>query len=70
RNASPEEIKKAYRKLARKYHPDANKDDPDAEARFKEIAEAYAVLNDPDRRTQYDRFGHAGPQGQGFDFSN
>ncbi len=70
RNASQEEIKKAYRKLARKYHPDANKDDPDAEAKFKEIAEAYAVLNDPERRAQYDRFGHAGPHGQGFDFSN
>lgn len=68
RDASPEEIKKAYRKLARKYHPDANKDDPGAADKFKEIAEAAAVLGDAERRAQYDRFGHAGPEGQGFDF--
>ncbi|MDI6710008.1 MAG: molecular chaperone DnaJ [Thermoanaerobacterales bacterium] len=70
RDASPEEIKKAYRRLARQLHPDVNKDDPQAEAKFKEVAEAYAVLSDSERRSQYDRFGHAGPQGQGFDFSN
>lgn len=70
RDASQEEIKKAYRKLARKYHPDANKNDPGAADRFKEIAEAAAVLGDPDRRAQYDRFGHAGPGGQGFDFED
>ncbi|HAG06760.1 MAG: Chaperone protein DnaJ [Clostridia bacterium 62_21] len=72
RDASQEEIKKAYRKLARQYHPDVNKDDPQAAEKFKEIAEAYAVLSDPEKRAQYDRYGHAGPEGQGFgfDFSN
>lgn len=58
RNASDEEIKKAYRKLARRLHPDVNKE-PDAEEKFKEINEAYAVLGDPERRQQYDQFGHA-----------
>ncbi|MBC7106434.1 MAG: J domain-containing protein, partial [Firmicutes bacterium] len=57
RDASQEEIKKAYRRLARQYHPDANPQDKDAEAKFKEIAEAYAVLSDPEKRAQYDRFG-------------
>ncbi len=67
KDASAEEIKKAYRKLARKYHPDANPDNKEeAEAKFKEAAEAYAVLSDPDKRAQYDRFGHAGTDGQGF----
>jgi molecular chaperone DnaJ len=61
RSASADEIKKAFRKLARQYHPDVNKA-PDAEARFKEINEAYEVLSDPDRRQTYDRFGHDGPQ--------
>jgi len=68
RDASEEEIKKAYRRLARQYHPDVNKDDPEAEAKFKEISEAYRVLSDPESRAQYDRFGHAafeGPQGAG-----
>jgi len=74
RDATQEEIKKAYRKLARQYHPDANPGDKDAEAKFKEIAEAYAVLSDPEKRAQYDRFGHAafqqgGAGGPGFDFS-
>ena len=69
RVASDEEIKKAYRKLARKYHPDVNQD-PGAEDRFKVINEAYAVLGDPERRAQYDQFGHAafddmGPGGFG-----
>jgi molecular chaperone DnaJ len=61
RNASDEEIRKAYRKLARKYHPDVNKDDPDAERKFKEVKEAYEVLGDAQKRANYDRFGHADP---------
>ena len=68
RDASQEEIKRAYRRLAKKYHPDAYKGDKrEAERRFREIAEAYEVLSDPEKRAQYDRFGHAGPE-QGFDF--
>jgi molecular chaperone DnaJ len=67
RDASPEDIKKAYRKLARQYHPDANADNKDAaEAKFKEISEAYAVLSDAEKRASYDQFGHAGADGQGF----
>lgn len=57
KDASSEEIKKAYRKLALKYHPDRNKGDKEAEAKFKEINEAYAVLSDPEKRKQYDTFG-------------
>jgi molecular chaperone DnaJ len=64
RSATPEEIKKSYRGLARQYHPDVS-DAPDAETRFKEINEAYQVLSNPDKRTMYDRFGHAGPGGVG-----
>lgn len=60
RNASPEEIKKAYRKLALQYHPDRNKDNKQAEEKFKEISEAYAVLSDKEKRAQYDRFGATG----------
>ncbi|GAB4542362.1 MAG: molecular chaperone DnaJ [Anaerolineae bacterium] len=64
RSASADEIKRSYRKLARKYHPDVS-EEPDAEARFKEINEAYEVLSDPQKRAAYDRFGHAGTQGFG-----
>lgn len=59
RNADDDEIKRAYRKLAMQYHPDRNPDDSEAEVRFKEINEAYAVLKDSDSRATYDRFGHA-----------
>lgn len=60
KSASAEEIKKAYRKMAIKYHPDKNPGDPSAEARFKEVSEAYEVLNDPDKRQIYDRYGKEG----------
>lgn len=60
KTASVEEINKAYRKLARKYHPDRNPGDKQAEATFKEIQHAYDILNDADKRSKYDRFGHAG----------
>ena len=59
KNATDSEIKKAYRKLAKKYHPDANPGDKAAEEKFKEIGEAYEVLNDPDKKAKYDQFGHA-----------
>ncbi len=62
RGASEDEIKKAYRKLARQYHPDRNPGDKAAEARFKEIQQAYDVLSDKNKRAQYDQFGEAGPQ--------
>jgi curved DNA-binding protein len=63
RNASEEEIKSAYRKLARQYHPDRNPGDKQAETNFKEVQEAYDVLSDKNKRVQYDRFGTAGPRG-------
>ena len=65
KNASQGEIKKAYRKLAFKYHPDRNKGDKDKEEKFKEASEAYQVLGDPKRREQYDRFGHSSFNGRG-----
>src|SRR6266852_5519518 len=61
RKATPEEIKTAYRKLARQYHPDRNPGDKQAEARFKEVQEAYDILSDKTKRGQYDRFGFVGP---------
>ncbi len=66
REAEQDEIKKAYRKLARKYHPDRNPDDPGAADKFKEMTEAYKVLSDPHKRAQYDRYGHAGMEGTDF----
>lgn len=69
RDASAEEIRRAYRRLAMKYHPDHNPDDTRAEDNFKEAAEAYEVLSDPTRRSQYDKYGHAGLRGTpGHDF--
>ena len=60
KGASDDEIKKAYRKLAKQYHPDLNKDDPTAAEKFKEVGEAYSVLSDSEKRARYDQFGHAG----------
>lgn len=74
KDADDAAIKKAYRQLAKKYHPDTNPGDKEAEAKFKEASEAYAVLSDAEKRRQYDQFGHAafenGGAGGGFDFSN
>jgi len=66
RESSQDEIKSAYRKLAFKYHPDRNQDDPEAENKFKEAAEAYEILGDAEKRQTYDRFGHDGVSGNGF----
>lgn len=64
KNATEQEIKKAFRQSAKKYHPDLNPDNKEAEQKFKEINEAYEVLSDSDKRARYDRFGHAGVDGQ------
>ena len=71
RDASQDQIKSAFRNLARQYHPDVNPE-PDAEEKFKEINEAFAILSDPEKRAAYDRYGHAGVNGNGsqWDFSN
>jgi molecular chaperone DnaJ len=66
KSATPEEIKKAYRKVAIQFHPDKNPDNKEAEEKFKEAAEAYEVLSDADKRAQYDRFGHSRPGSGGF----
>ena len=70
KNASDDEIKRAYRQLAKKYHPDLNPDDSQAEQKFKEATAAYEILSDPEKRSRYDRFGHAGvdPQAGNADF--
>src|SRR5215831_1615360 len=60
RDASADDIKKAHRKLVRKYHPDVNKNNKEAEEHFKEVQEAYDVLSEPGKRRNYDQFGHAG----------
>ena len=66
KSSTDSEIKKAYRKLAMKYHPDKNPDNPEAEAKFKEASEAYSVLSDEEKKQRYDQYGHAGLNGQGF----
>ncbi|MGM0607091.1 MAG: molecular chaperone DnaJ [Candidatus Muiribacteriota bacterium] len=70
KGADASEIKKAYRKLARKYHPDMNPGDKEAENTFKEIQEAYEVLSNPEKKSRYDQFGHSAEGMGGFDFSN
>lgn len=70
RDADEKEIKKAYRQKARKLHPDVNKDDPDAEEKFKELAEAYDILSDPDKKARYDQYGHAGINDNDFNFED
>lgn len=70
RDASEDDIRKAYRQAALKYHPDRNPNNPEAESKFKEATEAYTVLSDGEKRAMYDRFGHAGLGGNNFDFSN
>ncbi len=70
RSAGADEVKKAYRQAALKFHPDRNREDPDAESKFKEAAEAYEVLSDPEKRVRYDQYGHRGVEGRGVhDFS-
>src|SRR3954463_1753865 len=66
RDADEATIKKSFRRLARELHPDVNRDDPDAEHRFKEVAEAYEVLSDTEKRATYDRYGHEGLRAGGY----
>src|ERR1039457_331419 len=66
RDASEQQIKKAFRQLARELHPDVNAHDPQAEEKFKEAAEAYEILSDPERRATYDRYGHDGLRSGGY----
>ena len=66
RNATSDDIKTAFRSLARKFHPDKNPDDPDSESKFKEVQEAYAILSNPDEKSKYDRYGHNRPGGNPF----
>ena len=70
RDADEAEIKKAYRKKARKLHPDVNKDDPKAEEKFKEVSEAYEILSNPDKRVRYDQYGHSGINENDFNFDD
>jgi len=70
RDADQKEIKKAYRKLAKKYHPDMNQDGEDTSEKFKEISEAYEILSDPDKRARYDQYGHSGINDQDFNFDD
>jgi molecular chaperone DnaJ len=67
RDAGDDEIKKAFWKLAKQYHPDVNPDDKDAEEKFKEANEAYEILSDADKRSKYDQFGHAGVDPTAYD---
>ena len=70
KQSSKNDIKKAYRKVAMKFHPDRNPGDKAAETKFKEAAEAYSVLSDDQKRAQYDQFGHSGMNGSGFNAGN
>ena len=67
KGAGKDELKKLYRRLAMKYHPDRNPDDEEAEAKFKEAKEAYEILSDDQKRAMYDQYGHAGLEGRGGD---
>src|SRR3982074_896570 len=66
RDAGEQDVKKAFRRLARELHPDVNAHDPQAEEKFKEAAEAYEILSDPERRATYDRYGHEGLRSGGY----
>src|SRR6056297_3754688 len=70
RDADQKDIKKAYRKLAKKYHPDMNQDGKDTSEKFKEISEAYEILSDPDKRARYDQYGHSGINEDDFNFDD